>query len=53
MTRASPAEEVGPLVADGEICYREQMVEGLEAAPGAFVGMLEGRNFGKVIVKVA
>jgi len=28
-------------------------VEGLEAAPGAFIGMLEGRNFGKVIVKVA
>ncbi len=46
-------EEVGPLVANGEIRYREQMVEGLEAAPAAFVGMLEGRNFGKVIVKVA
>jgi len=46
-------EEVGPLVANGEIRYREQMVEGLEAAPSAFVGMLEGQNFGKVIVKVA
>ena len=40
-------------MANGEIRYREQTVEGLEAAPGAFVGMLEGRNFGKVIVKVA
>jgi NADPH-dependent curcumin reductase len=45
-------EEIGPLVAHGEIRYREQIVEGLEAAPGAFIGMLEGRNFGKVIVKV-
>lgn len=45
--------EVGSLVAKGEVRYREQIVEGLEAAPGAFIGMLEGRNFGKVIIKVA
>ena len=44
-------EEIGRLVANGEIRYREQIMEGLEAAPGAFIGMLEGRNFGKVIVK--
>ena len=46
-------EEIGPLVANGEIRYREQIIEGLEAAPSAFIGMLEGRNFGKVIVKEA
>jgi hypothetical protein len=46
-------DEIGPLAANGEIRYREQIIEGLEAAPSAFVGMLEGRNFGKVIVKVA
>jgi NADPH-dependent curcumin reductase len=46
-------QEVEPLVASGRIRYREQVVEGLEAAPGAFIGMLEGRNFGKLIVKVA
>jgi NADPH-dependent curcumin reductase CurA len=46
-------EEIGPLIANGEIRYREQIVEGLEAAPSAFIGMLEGRNFGKVIIKVA
>jgi NADPH-dependent curcumin reductase CurA len=45
--------QIGPLVARGEIRYREHVVEGLEAAPGAFIGMLEGRNFGKLIVKVA
>ena len=44
-------EEIGPLVANGEIHYREQIMQGLEAAPSAFIGMLEGRNFGKVIVK--
>jgi len=46
-------QEIGPLVARGEIRYREHIVEGLEAAPSAFIGMLEGRNFGKLIVKVA
>jgi NADPH-dependent curcumin reductase CurA len=46
-------QQIGPLVACGEIRYREDIVEGLEAAPRAFIGMLEGRNFGKLIVKVA
>jgi NADPH-dependent curcumin reductase len=46
-------QEIGPLVERGELRYREDIVEGLEAAPSAFIGMLEGRNFGKLIVKVA
>lgn len=33
--------------------YREDIVEGLENAPKAFVGMLHGRNIGKQLVKVA
>ena len=32
--------------------YREDIVEGLENAPAAFIGMLEGRNIGKRLVKV-
>src|SRR5689334_23223545 len=44
--------EVGAGVADGRIRYREDIVEGLEKAPEAFIGMLEGRNFGKLIVRV-
>lgn len=32
--------------------YREDIVEGLENAPKAFVGMLQGRNIGKQLVKV-
>ena len=44
--------EVGSRIADGRIRYREDIVDGLERAPEAFIGMLEGRNFGKVIVSV-
>ncbi len=35
------------------IKYREDVAEGLENAPGAFIGMLQGRNTGKQLVKVA
>jgi NADPH-dependent curcumin reductase CurA len=44
--------EVGDGIADGRIRYREDFVNGLENAPEAFIGMLEGRNFGKLIVRV-
>jgi NADPH-dependent curcumin reductase CurA len=44
--------EIEPMVATGRIRYREHMVDGLDAAPSAFIGMLEGRNFGKVVVKL-
>ena len=40
-------------IADGRIKYREDVVEGLENAPAAFMGLLEGRNFGKLVVRVA
>ncbi len=45
--------EVGPWVREGRVRYREDLVDGLERAPEAFLGMLKGRNFGKVVVKVA
>jgi NADPH-dependent curcumin reductase len=38
---------------EGKIKYREDVVEGLAKAPEAFLGLLEGRNFGKLVVKVA
>jgi NADPH-dependent curcumin reductase CurA len=44
--------EVGAGIADGRIRYREDFVDGLERAPEAFIGMLEGHNFGKLIVRV-
>ena len=36
----------------GRIKYREDVVDGLENAPQAFMGLLEGRNFGKLVVRV-
>lgn len=36
----------------GKIKYREHMVEGLENAPSAFIGLLEGQNFGKLVIRV-
>jgi len=37
----------------GKIKFREDIVDGLENAPQAFIGLLEGKNFGKLIVNVA
>lgn len=45
--------EVAPMVRDGRIRYREHVVDGLENAPRALIGLLRGENFGKVIVRVA
>jgi NADPH-dependent curcumin reductase CurA len=45
--------EVSQGVVDGRIRYREDIVDGLESAPQAFIGMLAGRNFGKLLVRVA
>ncbi len=45
-------EEVAPMVADGRLHYREDVTEGLENAPSAFLDMLEGGNFGKTLVRV-
>jgi NADPH-dependent curcumin reductase CurA len=41
-----------PLVRSGELKYREDMVEGLDRAPEAFIGLLQGCNFGKLLVKL-
>jgi NADPH-dependent curcumin reductase CurA len=37
----------------GKIICREDIVDGLENAPKAFIGLLQGKNFGKLIVRVA
>lgn len=46
-------QEIGQLVASGMIKYREDIVDGLENAPDAFIGMLSGKNFGKLLVRVS
>jgi NADPH-dependent curcumin reductase len=40
-------------VREGKVKYREDVVEGLEKAPEAFIGLLQGKNFGKLVVRVA
>ncbi|QPF73947.1 NADP-dependent oxidoreductase [Roseateles sp. DAIF2] len=45
--------EMSQWLAEGRIKLREDLVEGLENAPAAFRGLLEGRNFGKLVVRVA
>lgn len=45
--------EVGGWVRDGRIRYREDVRDGLENAPAAFMGLLDGENFGKLLVRVA
>jgi NADPH-dependent curcumin reductase CurA len=44
--------ELGVLVAQKKLKYRESIAEGLASAPEAFMGLLKGRNFGKQIVKL-
>lgn len=39
-------------IAEGRIQYREERVDGLENAPEAFFGLLQGRNFGKLVIRV-
>ncbi|MBW2410847.1 MAG: NADP-dependent oxidoreductase [Deltaproteobacteria bacterium] len=39
-------------VADGKIKWRETVLEGIENAPAAFIGLFKGQNFGKMLVKL-
>jgi len=45
--------DVSQWVREGKIKYREDVVEGIENAPAAFIGLLQGKNFGKLLVRVA
>jgi NADPH-dependent curcumin reductase CurA len=46
-------ERVGAWVREGRIRYVEDVAEGLDTAPRAFIGMLAGKNLGKQLVRVA
>jgi NADPH-dependent curcumin reductase len=44
--------EVSKWISEGRVKYREDIVDGLVNAPTAFIGMLIGKNFGKLLVRV-
>ncbi len=44
---------MGALINDGHLKYREDIVDGLENAPRAFIGLLRGENFGKLQVRIS
>jgi NADPH-dependent curcumin reductase CurA len=44
--------QMGEWVRSGRVKYKEDIVEGIENAPSAFVGLLRGDNFGKLQVKL-
>ena len=44
--------DLGKWIAEGKIKWKETIVDGLENAPKAFIGLFKGENFGKMIVKV-
>ncbi|MDC5705088.1 NADP-dependent oxidoreductase [Vibrio europaeus] len=45
------AADMGQWLAEGKIHYREHLVEGFDKAPEAFIGLLDGKNFGKLVIK--
>jgi NADPH-dependent curcumin reductase CurA len=51
--RREPAlRQLAEWVREGKLKYREDVVDGLENAPAAFIGMLQGKNFGKQLVRL-
>lgn len=46
-------KEMGEWIATGAVRYREDIVEDLSSAPEAFIGLLDGKNFGKLVVRVS
>jgi NADPH-dependent curcumin reductase CurA len=45
--------QMGPWIEQGKVRFAEHMVEGLEQSPQAFIDLLRGDNFGKVVVRVS
>ena len=53
INRWPPAlRQMGEWVKSGKLKYREDIVQGIDKAPRAFIGMLRGENFGKMLVRM-
>ena len=50
--RAAATKELAGWIADGRLQVREDILEGLESAPGGLIGLLHGENIGKRMVRV-
>lgn len=46
-------QQVAQWIKEGRVKYQETIVEGLENAPRAFIGLFHGENIGKQLVRVA
>jgi NADPH-dependent curcumin reductase CurA len=51
--RESFLKDASAWIKSGQLKYKEDIVSGLENAPEAFIGLLDGKNFGKLVVKVS
>ena len=52
--RYEPAmRQMGEWIKSGKLKYREDVVQGIDKAPRAFIGLLRGENFGKLLVKMS
>ncbi|UJF18216.1 NADP-dependent oxidoreductase [Vibrio sp. SS-MA-C1-2] len=45
------ATDMQKWLVEGKIKYKEQIIQGAEKAPEAFMGLLEGKNFGKLVIQ--
>ena len=50
---AESMEKMSRWISEGQVKYHEDFVDGLENAPNAFRGLLQGKNFGKLVVRVS
>jgi NADPH-dependent curcumin reductase CurA len=45
-------EDLARWAAEGKVKWRETVFEGIERAPDAFLGLFNGENLGKMLVKL-